>query len=285
MRGALLAELFDRTFILNLGGTLVTSETTEGKARDLLRCVFKVESSLAKSANTAEITVYNLAESTRAAVSKKDIETTLDVGYTGNSSTIFRGKLEAGKNTRDGVDWITSFQCTDGGKELRSARINLSFKNINLEEATRRAVDALGVGVGNAIEKIREGNIRGAFTEYTNGVMLSGPAQRELDKLVKTAGYEWSIQSGQLQLLGPTDAIEPGDAIELDSDRGMIGSPESGEKGIVEVRSLLIPQLTPGRVVSLSSKQLSGFYRVEKVTFLGDTRGQDWYADLELKPR
>ena len=65
----------------------------------------------------------------------------------------------------------------------------------------------------------------------------------------------------------------------------MVGSPQPGENGIVEVRALLIPQLSPGRVVALSSRETSGFYRVEKVTYQGDTRGQDWYADLELKPR
>jgi hypothetical protein len=251
----------------------------------MLRCVFQIEQSLGTAPNTAQISVTNLAEQTRAKVTKKGIETSLEVGYSGRSSVIFRGKLEAGKNTRDGVDWVTSFQSTDGGKELREKRINLSFKNVSVAGAIDRVVDALGLGAGNAKEKAAAGNLRGALTEFANGICLSGPVQRELDRLAKTVGFEWSIQNGQLQFLGPGDAIEPGDAIILDSDRGMIGSPESGEDGIVEVRALLIPQLTPGRVVALSSRQVSGVYRVEKTTYQGDTRGQDWYADLELKPR
>lgn len=282
-----MGELFNRTFALNLGGTLVASETTDGAANEILRCMFKVEASLTKSPNTAEITVYNLSEATRARVAEKDIETTLEVGYAGvgQSSVIFRGKLEAGKSVRDGVNWVTTFQSTDGGKELRQGRINISFKQVSIREAFERAAQSLGVGLGNAAAKIAEGNIRGALDSFTNGIVLSGPSQREIDRLTKTLGYDWSIQNGQLQLLGPTDAIEPGDAIVLDAQRGMIGSPESGEKGIVEVRSLLIPHLTPGRVVALSSLQISGFYRVERVTYQGDTRGKDWYADLELKPR
>jgi hypothetical protein len=66
---------------------------------------------------------------------------------------------------------------------------------------------------------------------------------------------------GELQLLGPNDAIAPNDAIVLDSNRGLVGSPQPGEKGIVEARSLLNPHLIPGRVVSLSSRQATGFYR------------------------
>lgn len=280
-----MGTLFNRTFALNLGGTLVSSETKDGARNEILRVQFKIERSLSSSANTGQVSVYNLAEATRAKVSDDDIDTELEAGYTGQSSTIFRGQLEAGVSQHDGVDWVTSFQATDGGKALRRTRINYSQKNISIGEAFDRIVAALGVGVGNAKAKIAEGNIRGALTGFSNGLVLSGPVKKELDRLAKTFGYSWSIQDNQLQLLGPTDAIEAGDAIILDSSRGMVGSPQSGEKGIVEVRSLLIPQLTPGRIVALSSRQVSGFYRVEKTTYTGDTHGRDWYADLELKPR
>lgn len=281
-----MGELFNRSFSLNLGGTLVASETTDGARNEILKLQFSVERSLAKAPNTAEISIYNLSEATRSKLSEKDIETTLEVGYSGRLSTIFRGKLEAAKNTRNGVDWISTFQSTDGGKELRESRVNISFKGgISLREAFNRVAESLGIGIEQAKAKIAEGNIRGAIEEFGNGVVLSGSSPKELSKLAKAMGYDWSIQDGQLQLLGPTDAIEPGDAIVLSSDSGMVGSPESGEKGIIEVRSLLIPQLTPGRVVNLQAREIQGFYRVERVVFSGDTRGQDWYADLELKPR
>lgn len=279
-----MGELWNRTFALNLGGTLVSSETTDGARNEILRVTFKVERDRGKSPNTAEIAVYNLAEATRAKVSEKGIATVLEAGYSGQSSTIFSGKLEAGKSVRDGVDWITSFQSTDGGKELREGRINLSFKKVSIAGAFERVAESLGLGLGNAREKLAQGNIRGAVTEFANGLVMSGPSRKELDRLAKTYGYTWSVQNGQLQLLGPNDAIEPNDAIILDSDRGMIGSPESGEKGVVEARALLIPQLEPGRAVALSSVQVSGFYRVDKVTYTGDTHGKDWFADLEMKP-
>jgi len=280
-----MGELWNRSFALNLGGTLIASETKDGSKNEILRLVFKVEASRAPSPNTAEITVYNLSATTRAAVNVKGIETTLEAGYSQRTSTIFAGKLEAGKSVRDGVDWVTTFQSTDGGPALRESRINLSFDRVSALEAFRRVAETMGIGLGNAIEKMSAGNIRGVLDEFSNGIVLSGPSRKELDRLAKTFGYSWSVQKGQLQLLGPNDAIEAGDAIVLNSNTGMIGSPESGENGIVEVRSLLIPQLTPGRVVVLEGSQISGNYRVEKVVFQGDTHGDDWYADLELKPR
>jgi hypothetical protein len=189
-------ELFQRSFELNLGGTRVASQTISGQPNELLRCVFDIELGLAKSPNTAEISVYNLAEATRAKVSEADIQVELEAGYIGLSSVIFNGKLEAGKSAREGVDWVTTFQSTDGGKELRSSRINLSLKNVDGAEAFRRVAEKLGVGLGNAVDKMREGNIRGALTDFTNGLVMSGPAQKELDRLAKTYGYDWSIQGG-----------------------------------------------------------------------------------------
>lgn len=280
-----MGELFNRAFNLNLGGTRVASETLDGERNELLRCVFKIEHSLASSPNTAEISIYNLAEATRAKVGEANIDVEFEAGYSGNIALIFKGKLDAGKSVRDGVDWVTSFQSTDGGKQLRSTRINLSFKKTSIRDAFKRVADALDLGVGNALEKMASGNARGAITQFGNGLVLSGPAQRELDRLASTFGYSWSVQGGQIQLLADGDAIDPGDAIVVDSAHGMIGSPQAGEKGIIEVRALLNPELVPGRVVALSSVEASGFYRVERVTFTGDTRGQDWYADLELKPR
>jgi len=286
MKGAPLAdELFQRAFELNLGGVKIAAATTAGQSTDMLKCVFSVEASLSKSPNTAEITVYNLAEATRARLSEDDLEVELEAGYIGLSNLIFKGKLEAGVSVKDGPDWVTTFQTTDGGKEGRKARINYSVKKTSVTDAFKRAAGALGVGLGNSLSKINEGNIRGALSGFSNGLVMSGPARKEIDRLTKTLGYSWSIQNGQLQLLGPGDAIDPGDAIVLDSDRGLIGSPQAGDKGIIEARALLNPHLTPGRVVALSSLQTSGFFRIEKTTYSGDTRGQDWYADLELKPR
>ena len=280
-----MGDLVNRDFTLNLGGTRVAAETVDGARNEILKVEFSVERSLSKSANTADVTVYNLSEQTRQLVSEKAIDTVLDAGYSGNSHTIFRGKLDAGKSWKNGADWVTNFQSTDGGKQLREKRINVSYSGkLSLEQVFDAVADSLGVGLGNAKQKIREGNIRGAFKDFQNGIALNGYSRDQLDKLTKAFGYTWSIQDGQLELLGPTDAIDRNDAIVLNSNTGLLGSPQSGEKGIIEARSLLIPQLIPGRVVSLDSKLLNGFYRVDRVVFTGDTRGQAWYADTELKP-
>jgi hypothetical protein len=282
-----MANLFGRELSLNIGGTLIRTKINEtGERAAMLRVTFNIVRSRTKEPNTAEISVYNLSQDTRSLFQEKDIPTVLEAGYTDNISQIFGGQLDFAKHKFSGTDWVTTLQASDSGKAFRSQRINTSIKGpIPIGDALRAAAQELGVGLGNLADKISKGSIRGTLTEFANGIVLSGKAEKEFDKILKSMGYSWSIQDGELQLLEPTEVI--GDsAVLLTPGTGMIGSPEPGEKGFVTVRSLLQPELTPGKKIKIQSKNddINGFYRVEKVTFLGDSSGNDWYADVEGKP-
>lgn len=280
-----MAELSNRDFAINLGGTLIASRTEDGQTKPILRVVFKVEKSLAKDPNTAEVEIYNLKESTRGLLARKGISTTVDAGYAdGDPHTIFRGKLDYGATSREGSDWVSTFESTDGGKEVRESRINISYKQIGFGAAIREVASAMGLGLGNVEEKIAGGNIRGALESFSKGLVLSGQTAPQFDKLVKSFGFEWSIQDEQIILIEPAAYLDPTRAILLNPDTGLIGSPQAGDKGSVEARSLMIPSLQPGRKVRIESSLVNGFFRVERSVFVGDTWGQDWYTDIEAKP-
>lgn len=279
-----MGEFSNRDFALNLGGTLIASRTRDGEIKPVLRVVFKIEKSLDRDPNTAEIAVYNLKESTRSLLSQKEISTTIEAGYAGRAHVIFRGKLDYGKTNRNGTDWISDFESTDGGKETRKQRINVSFRSIGFAGAIREAANAMGLGLGNLEEKIAQGNIRGALTDFAGGLVMSGQAAPQFDKLVKSFGFEWSIQDEQIVLLEPGGVLDPSKVIALNKGSGLIGSPQAGDDGTVEARSLMIPSLQPGRKVQITSELVNGFFRVERSVFLGDTWGQDWYSDIEVKP-
>lgn len=280
-----MAELFNRDFLLNLGGTQIASRNKDGEEVPLLRVAFEVERDLTKDANTASASIYNLKEETRSKVAEKGIETVLEAGYVGFRHVIFRGKLDYGSTQRQGPDWITSFESTDGGDALANARINESFKpGLPLEQAITKAAEALGVGLGNTIDKIRAGNVRGALTEFKNGLVLSGKGSEQVDKLMRMAGYEWSIQDEALQVLEAGEVLDPNEAILLRTDTGLLDSPQAGDDGIVEARALLIPTLRPGKRVNIQSRFVSGFFRVNRSVFAGDTRGGQWQVGIEAKP-
>lgn len=280
-----MGDFFNRSFALNLGGKLIASETNDARANHPLRVVFNIERDLSREANAAEISVYNLSEASRSKIADRLIRIVLDVGYTDRMSTIFDGRLEYGSTVKDGADWVTTFESTDGGPETRAGRINLSFQpGISVQDVIKKAAESMGVGIGNVVDKVKAGNLRGALQEFGNGIVMSGGATSQFDKMSKMLGYEWSIQDGQIQLLELNGVVDLTESIKLTSTTGLIGSPQSGDDGVVEVKALLVPSLTPGRRVQVQSREVDGFFRINRTVFSGDTRGGDWYADLEVKP-
>jgi hypothetical protein len=284
-----MGRLFDREVVLNAGGLRIASRSVEGLAQPTLRVQFKVVKSLKRDPNTATVTITNLNGDNRAALQEKGIPTILEAGYVDNVSQIFAGVLQFGSSVKNGTDFLTTIQTGDGGDKYKTARINTSLKGpVDIKSVLQTAGEALGLNLGNLREKISQGSLRPALQEMTEGVVLSGKAEQVFTRIAKQMGYSWSIQDGQIQLLAPNEVIATSDAVLLTAvdgrSTGLIGSPEPGEKGIVKARSLLQPDLLPGRKVQIQSREIDGFFRVEKAVFTGDTWGSDWYSDIEAKP-
>ena len=279
-----MGELFDRDVLLNAGGVQIASRSPTGGRRDTLRFTFRIVRSTSKDPNTAEISIWNLNKQTRSLLQELDLQTVLEAGYVGSRSTIFSGQLEYGSTGREGTDRVTTLQAADGGKRISEARVNLSFgSGTPVGTVLLRLAKELGLGLGNVAEKASAGSVRGKITEYLQGIALNGSAYEELNKIAKQMGLGLSIQDGQPQLLAPVETLR-GDAVLLTRRTGLIGSPEVGEKGRVNARSLLQPDLVPGRRVRIESEQVTGFFKVTRAEFRGDTWGQDWYTDIEGKP-
>lgn len=251
-----------------------------------IRVQFQVERSLKPEPNTTEVKLYNLtADQRRRITQSKTPQVRLAAGYkqTGLAS-IFLGNLVLVQHAIDGPDIITTISAGDGTKEIKTARAKLSFGSGTRTDVVLQALAAsLGVKPGNvqaAAAKLRTGR---AASIYLEGTIMSGPTAREINHLCRSAGFEWSIQDGALQILENGAALA-GLATRLDSTSGLVGSPTVDTKGKVKCKSLILPSLTPGRVIDLRSKFVSGQYRIEKVQFQGDTHDTDWYAEIEAGP-
>lgn len=277
-----MGELLGRDATLTAG--ILKLKTRDPQGEDLsprLRFAFKVVKSLTADCNTAEITIYNLSRDHRAALQEKDLPFQLEVGYVGALHQAFKGSLAFVQSTQDGRDWITKLQAGDGIAKMKKARVNISLRGpATMQQALQAVAGALGLAPGNLAA---QGNgKRPSLTQFVHGLALSGKASHHLDKLAKTAGLQFSVQDEALLLLADGEVL-PGAQVVLRPGTGLIGSPMAGEKGVVKVRSLLQPGLEPGKGVRVQSAQVKGTYRVEKGTYTGDTFGNDWYADLELK--
>ena len=63
----------------------------------------------------------------------------------------------------------------------------------------------------------------------------------------------------------------------------MIGSPTVDNKGILTVKSLIIPDLKPGAVVVVEGRRIKGNFRATKCVWSGDTAGEDWTITTEAE--
>ena len=266
-------ELFGRRAVLTVGAVQI----------DGLRIAFKIAQSDKPEPNSSEITIHNLSEDTRGQIQNRELTVVLEAGYGDDIAQIFYGDIRKdGISTkRSGTDWVTTIKSLDGGEAYANARIQESFAaGTKLVPVLKKLARRTGVGLGNAIKKLSSGDASGALTEFFDGVTLSGRSSKEMDRILRSAGYDYSVQDGQLQVTSIGDATDQ-TAVLLSASTGLIGSPEPGAKGLTKFKSLLQPTIRPRRKVRLETEQLSGFYVVRRVMHTGDTFGEPWYSEIE----
>jgi hypothetical protein len=248
------------------------------------RIQFHVKKDLTPTPNPCVVTITNLSAATRALLSDRGTRVILEAGYEdGGPILLFSGDATYVDQVRRTADWETKIECGDGMRAFQFARVNFSFSsNTKIDRVIKKVVGGLGVDPGNL--QAQADNLE---QTYETGYSASGRAADEMNRLTKAAGLEWSIQDGRLQLLRPGETS--GDvALDIGPDSGLIGSPEHGtpekrgDPPILKVRSLLAPTCKPGAIVQIRSEKQNGQFRIKQVEHTGDTRGLDWYTDLEV---
>jgi hypothetical protein len=249
---------------------------------------FSITKSTRREPNTAEIKIWNLSPNHRGELDDADsVQVSLNAGYKEGTSLIFSGDLNEVESIRDGVDFVTTLEGSDGGATYRSATIQQSFaRGTAVSTVLRAAVAALGIGDGNlaqlgTIELTEGGSV------YPEGTVLSGPARSAVDRIVRSCGLNWSIQNGNLQIRRGRNPVESR-AIVLHPATGLIGSPSKNARDgrrppTISAESLLIPGMYPARKIVLESDAISGQFQIKKITSVGNTAGNDWKHQLELE--
>jgi hypothetical protein len=273
-------RLFDRRWRLVIG---VGSEGLDVSDLDI---TFDVKKTLKPIPNVATIHVMNLTASHRKAL---ETATTLGVelhaGYKDGMSLLYLGEMAAAVTHREGPDFVTVISSGDkhGVFAGRTLRVPVG-EQTNAAAAIRQLVKSLtdaGVGEGN-ITALNDPSV-GSKMLYPAGGVLSGNTSALLSSLCKSAGLEWSIQDGKLQILKLKQALAS-EAFELGPDTGLVGKVEKSNKGYVKATTLLIPGLQCGSIVKFDTETaLVGGYRIEKIRYHGATRTQPWYASIEAR--
>jgi hypothetical protein len=190
--------------------------------------VFGVRKSDSKDPNTAEISINNLSATTRGQMQKKGAKVVLLAGYAANQAQIFSGDARSISHLRDGPDWVTKLQCGDGETSYAYDWITESFRaGTSVGAVLNRIAESMRVGLGN----VRQQAARLSSEQFVHGYAAHGRASAELNRILHSRGYTWSIQDGQLQVLKRGEYL-PTTALVINAESGLIGTPElhTGEK-------------------------------------------------------
>jgi hypothetical protein len=253
----------------------VRIDTIEVSELDVL---FDITRDTTKAPNTGAITVYNLSAehrkqienlSLREKLGGKTVKTggkirvEVEAGPIGARSLIFRGDLRYAKSEPQGADFATLIEGDDGGKSVVNGHVARAFPAGNLAalEASLRT--------------------QGGAT-FSGGTVLFGPADKELDRVLRSCGYRYSIQNGVLQITRPGKPLTVS-AVVLTG--GEVPTPTINPDGTIEVLAPILPELYPGGQVLLQTETKRGQFGIIRVNYVGDTSadGQDWHARLTLK--
>lgn len=292
-------KLFGRKFSLTVApvgsdGVLGAIESAMGFDVSNLRCSFKVKKNLKPDPNTCEIKVYNLASTSRKVLEgASKLVVRLEAGYEETGvSQLYLGEVRSAWTEWQGPDAVTTITTGDSEKDIQEARIHVSIgPGTPVSTALTAIVRALGVGPGNVASAVQLLTTKGVAAMFGPGTVISGNAARELTDFCRSAGLEWSLQDGNIQILDRNKALSD-KAIELSATTGLIGSPTidfnaTSKKVVggllVKAKCLIIPEIAPGRKVLFNSRDVNGGYRIDDVEWTGDTHGAPWYCEIAAR--
>ena len=257
---------------------------------DELRVTFKIKKTSKADSNSCEIQIFNLSKNVREQLKETGFVLILKAGYKDGAGLedIYKGTITIIDHEHSGPDMITKFEC--GDKELQETKFNASYKEgTSLKTILADIVKAFPLS-SKVVESVKDG-------QQTNGMAFSGLAKDVLDKITKSLGLNWSIQDRALQIIEPGKPNQD-EVVFITPETGLIGSPQRFEdKGKKEnaadnrpawkVKSLLIPRISVGNVVSIESAEIkkNSFFVVNSIEHSGDTHGTDWTTDMEVFER
>lgn len=239
-----------------------------------LRCTFEVKKKDTQTPNTAEFKIYNITESTSAALKKSFTKIMCSAGYQGNFGLIFDGNIKGFSLTRENTERVLTVTAGDGDVQYNYTVINKTLAaGATPDSIIGEVTGAMGVGVGykSTLDS----------TALPRGKVFYGRPSEYMREQADNTGCTWSIQDGKILMLKRSE-VAPGKAVLLTPATGLIGVPTKSEDG-VSGKCLLNPMLKIGSAIELQSKyasDLNGQYRLISVTHKGDTRGNDWYTEF-----
>ena len=256
---------------------------------------FEIIKSKTAKENTAKIEIYNLAPNTRKLITEQDALVRIFAGYAQNKGLIEigQGDISKVKHNRDKTEVVTEIYTAEGIRKIRDNPISISFSSKSKLKLAN-VLDNLRTKSNNQFV-FRLIDVDDSKT-IDNGYSDLGSLDQILNNLGIQFGFRWSVQNGIITIKGTKKSVA-NEIMLLTPSSGLILHPESvkqvsrrlekssitkQDRKINSIQALLQPHLQVNDIIAIRSQDLNGKYEIQKITHKGDTRGNDWYSDMEV---
>ena len=272
---------------------IVSDENGAGIDITELHITFNVVKTYLMDMQYSIINIYNVNRDTESFVIRQGTLVTIEAGYEGaNYGEIFTGDIiQAFGYNENGTDFVLRIVAVDSDRFLNEGFINFSMD----KGATQR--QALENIASKAAVPSKLNNISDGLSKSTlpRGKVYFGMAKDYMRQIAQSSNATLYMDNGQVNIIKVTDP--PDDRIfKLTPGSGLIGVPQQTEMGL-KGKALLIPQIRVNRSIQIDNQYIQerqlavgtlqtsldrqGVYRIAKTTYIGDTRGNDWYVEFE----
>lgn len=281
-----------------------------------LHVTARVTNTLAPTPKTATITIRNLSQTTRdtmagtvrsvqqwlppQAVVKVDgvlrpggqiVTSTLagmaavilEAGWAGALEEVFRGTATSVRSRRQGPDWITEIQATDGGFNLAKAAASKQFAPGSTSGAVLAYLAAtLGLDLAPT-----QGLASLQGFVLAGGLSCVGDCAAAIQDMCDALRLLWWVEDGQIWILGEGESL-PGQPLVVSPEPlpnaiRLYQEAEPIDGSGLRVQCALASALRCGHLVSLASSEQRGVYRVEGVEHDLDNRGGNFATMAVLR--
>jgi|Deesub1362B_J571_1020462.scaffolds.fasta_scaffold00525_12 hypothetical protein len=266
------STFWNRYIAIEVGDVVITSEQ--------LDIEFVVENSTGEEAGSAEITIYNLAETTKQKL-KPSERITLKAGYAEDYGIIFSGVIKEVVDELKGADVATQIFAQDDTANLLTTEVKLTVpRGTTFEEVVEKLFEFAGVPVG------RVEHIGLKFTQtWTSGKKSISELLSYLAKEIEELSgkrFKHYVKNGMGFFVEENTRHE--EAFILTAETGLLEvqkiRKENGEADY-RLRTLMLWKIMQDSIIDLDSIKATGLFRV--VSYRKIARGEEYYCELEVK--
>lgn len=253
--------------------------------------VFDIKKGSTAKSEKSTISVYNLSNDTVDYLitnADKNLVIKFEAGYEGSVKTLFKGTIDSVTDDNDTETRITKLVLGESTVNKKEANSFRSYpRNTNINNIVHDLIEDLGIPIGN-VQPITENFL------YPLKKTIHGHTATHLSRIATWYGYRFSVQNGAAYFI-PDKSKFVQEAILVSAETGLIGTPKAiVDKNTVAIRSnlpttglkvrcQLNAAIQPESVILVKSGDINQTFKVTKVYYRGDYRGNEWECDIECK--